>query len=156
MHRDDRGVAGFFVDIPALLTIIIAISIFTLSLFHAQSVYIREQKEEDMKQNLDDLISSFRRYHHISESPGVYNYENLEALNQSILNRTYDRQSLGFEYRIKITDNSFYENDYSFEFKTSPIPSHEQIYSRSSSVVVENDLGRVHLCSLKITIWEVG
>ncbi len=156
MHRDNRGVAGFFVDIPALLTIIIAISIFTLSIFHVQSVYIQEQKENDMKQDLDDFMSSFRRYHLIIESPGVYVSENLETLNQSILNRTYHPQSLGFEYKISITDNSLYDNDLSFEFKTSSIPSQEQVYSRSTSVVVEDALGRAHLCSLKVTIWEVG
>ena len=156
MYRDDRGIAGFFVDIPALLVIIIAISIFTLSIFHVQSVYIQEQKENDMKQDLDDFMSSFRRYHLITESPGVYVSENLEALNQTTLNRTYHPRSLGFEYKISITDNSLYENQRSFEFETSPVPSQKQVYSRSSSVVVEDELGRARLCSLKITIWEVG
>lgn len=108
-----------------------------------------------MKDDLDDFISSFRRYHLITESSGVYVSENLEALNQSLLNRTFHPQSLGFEYKISITDNSLYEDEQSFEFKTSPVPPQKQIYSRSTSVVVEDDIGRAHLCSLKITIWEV-
>lgn len=156
MRSDDKGVAGFFLDVPTLLVIIVAIMIFSLSLFHNHTVYIQNQKEEDMYKNLDDFISSFRSYPMIAENTGVYSSDNLRSLNESILNKSYPVESMGFEYKISISDNSLYDSHHSYEFSTAEIPLDKETYSRSTSVVIRDDIGRAHLSSLKIMIWEVG
>lgn len=156
MRSDDRGIAGFFVDIPALLAIIIGISIFTLSVYNAQLSYIERRNDDLMVDKLDDFMRNFRNYEFISESSGTFSAENIASLNLSILTSRYSPDSLGFHYKISIEDHSGYDEDHSTVFQTERLPKNKDVYSKTSSVLISCPMGRKHLAELQIQIWEVS
>ncbi|MFW6040989.1 MAG: hypothetical protein ACOC85_04055 [Thermoplasmatota archaeon] len=154
MKKDKKGIAGFFLDIPALLVIIIALSLFTYSIYITHTNYLEEKREQNLKKELEVMTYEFRNYDYIAESDGIFKVANLQSLNISILIESFNPDVLGYHYSIEIIDNSGYNPEYSFKFQTQDIPPNRDIYSQWSSVVVRTDGERTHLCNLRISIWE--
>ncbi len=151
--RARRGVAGFFVDIPALLLILVGISIFTASLYHSHTSYLERREEEALKEELDRFVENLRGYRYLAGSPGVFIAGRVERVNRSILNESYHPTTLGFRYSLEIEDNSGYEKDYSREINTERIPSSRDVYVKSTSIIIKEYNGRNHLAELRVSIW---
>ena len=153
MEIDRKGIAGFFIDIPALIVIIIGLSIFTASIYQAHLSYAEEKGEEHMIDDLDNFIKNFRNYDYISESEGVYRIENLRTLNSTILEKEYSPAKLEFHYKIEIIDDSNYNSKYYFSFQSDGLPKNQDIYSLKSPIILKEDTGISHLSTLRISIW---
>lgn len=153
MKIDRKGVAGFFIDIPALIVIIIGLSIFTVSIYQAHLSYSEEKREEHMINDLNNFIKVFREYDYISESEGIFRIENLKTLNSTILEREYSPTKFKFNYKIEIIDDSNYNNKYYFSFQSDELPKNQDIYSLKSSIILKEDTGINHLSTLRISIW---
>lgn len=155
IKKDESGIAGFFVDIPAILAILIGLSIFTVSMYRGYSTYLEEEGEEQGMKDLDHFMDSFRSYHVIAESPGVFSASKLSDLNMSILMETYHPQTLDYQYNITIQDHGGYAADYSCSFQTVTPPAQSDIYSTRTSLIIADGMGRNHLAELQISIWGV-
>ncbi len=156
MRSRDEGVAGFYVDLPALLTIMIGLSIFTVSIYSAHASYLERRREGEMSRRLDNFVKEFRNYKYVADSPGVFAADRLSNLNTSMIQETYPPDSLRYHYRIEIEDNSGYQKDHSVEFNTSDMPANKDIYAKSTSVIITDGSGRSHLARMTVYIWEVS
>ncbi len=150
------GVAGFFADIPALLAIIIGLSIFTFSLYSAHGSYLDRRGSEDMARRLDSFAKEFNTNSVLTSSPGVYLGEALRNLNQSDVMELYPPEALGFHYRIDFQDDSGYANGYSTSFETDKMPSQRDVFAKSTSVLITEGTGRAHLARLTFYIWRLN
>ncbi len=156
MLRGTKGVAGFFVDIPALLAIIIGIWLFSFSLYSTHSRYIEEVEMENMYHDLEDFMRMIRSEDMMVRSPGVFCGDKLQVLNHSYLVGSLDPQELGFNYRIDIRDDSSYTDTFTLSMSSAELPEDMNIYSRTSSMVLANRDGSMRLSSLQIRIWGLG
>ncbi len=154
MRKD--GVAGFFVDIPALLAIIIGISIFTFSLYSAHASYLERRGSEDMARRLDSFVTDFRSNDYLTSSPGVFTGEVLSNLNITHIKDIYSPEALRFHYRIEFEDNSNYAHSYTTSLETMNTPSEQDIFAKSSSVIITEGSGSAHLAKLTIYIWRLN
>lgn len=155
MIKDQRGVAGFFVDIPALLVIMIGLSVFTVSIYRAQSSYADRVRDENWDQKLADFMDMMRKHDLLAHRSGVFSVRNLAGLNDTTLIEAYNTSSMGFNYRIQIIDNDAYLTDHSRTFQTAGLPLNKDIYADETSIVLRQSDGRTHLSSMMVSIWEV-
>ena len=156
MRAQKQGVAGFYVDLPALLAIMIGISIFTISIYGAHTSYLERRQEGKMNRQLDNFVRDLRSYSYLAISPGVFRADRLNNLNISYIEETYPSETLGFHYQINIDDNSGYRHDHSVSFSTSPIPYDRDVYAKSTSVLIQEGSGRTHLARMTVYIWGVS
>ncbi|MFO7990769.1 MAG: hypothetical protein R6U61_00565 [Thermoplasmata archaeon] len=155
MMDDENGVAGFYVDIPALLAIIVGISIFTFTIYSAHVSYEGRMDEAEMYDELGSFMEQFRRDDYLCSDTGEFEAGKINLLNISLLEDLYSPDELGFHYRITFEDNSAYDNDYSKTYQTSSIPTDKSVYTKRSSVVIVEDNNVKHLSELRISIWSV-
>ncbi len=155
MLDDDKGVAGFYVDIPALLAIIVGISIFTFTIYSAHISYEERRETSEMYDELDSFMKQFRRDEYLCSDTGEFEGDKINLLNLSLLEELYPRDELGFHYKITFQDNSGYDNDYTTSFQTTNIPRDKSVYTKRSSVVIVEENSIKHLSELRISIWSV-
>ncbi len=155
MRSREDGVAGFYIDLPALLAIMIGLSIFTLSIYTAHASYLERRQEGEMSRRLDSFVQELRNYRSIATSPGVFAADRLSNLNTSVMKETYPPDTLRFHYRVDIEDNGGYSTDHFVSFSTLNIPSNQDVYAKSTSVVIVESSGRSHLARMTVYIWEV-
>ncbi|MGM0510697.1 MAG: hypothetical protein ACQESD_06180 [Thermoplasmatota archaeon] len=155
MKRSKEGVAGFFLDIPALLAILIAFSIFTVSIFHAQQNFSERSEIGSKEEKIRDFIRRIRTSA-LTKSEGRFEADKIANLNLSLLQDIFPPDSLNFHYNLSIEDNSQYADSYSCSFQTSKRPRTDNIYSARSPITIEERTGVSHLASLKVMIWGVG
>ncbi len=152
MRRNEKAIAGFFLDVPALLAILIGLSIFTLSIFHAQQNYNELRENESMERKLQDFIKNIRTSS-LTVGGGKMRASTIENLNISSLKDKFPPDQIGFDYNITIQDNSQYDEPYYFSFQTSDKPKNDDIYSTKSPITIEEGNGASHLASLRVLIW---
>lgn len=154
MLKDRKAVAGFFSDIPALLAILIALSIFSVSVFNAQQNFEKQKSSEDMKEKADDFLDVVLTSQ-FTKNKGRFQADKLVNLNVSSVQKFYPPNSLGFQYNLTIEDNSQYEHSYSCSFQTSSKPALGDIYSASSPINIEEENGNSHIGTVTVFIWGV-
>ncbi|MFW6072231.1 MAG: hypothetical protein ACOC6U_01885 [Thermoplasmatota archaeon] len=153
VSKNRKGIGGFFTDVPALIVIIIGLSIFTVSIYNFQSNYVEKKYQEGMEEDLKSFMKDIRNYDYISESDGVFYASNLQDLNSTRIREDYIPNSLGFDYKIEVIDNSDYTHKYNKTIKTGTVPSDMDVYVDSTSITIK-DYSQYHLGKLKIYIWE--
>ncbi len=156
MRSREDGIAGFYVDLPALLTIMIGLSIFTVSIYSAHASYLERRQQGEMSRRLDNFVKELRNFQYVANSPGVFAADRLSNLNTSMIKETYPPDTLRFHYRIEIEDNSGYQKDHSVSFATSETPTIRDVYAKSTSIMITEGSGRAHLARLTVYIWEVS
>ncbi len=152
---DNKGVGGFFTDIPALIVIIIGLSIFTVSAYNFHNEYVQKKYNDGIEENLDSFMDNIRNYDYIAESDGVFYASNVQRLNSTTIKKDFNPNSLGFNYKIEIIDTSGYEQRYDKSIETETVPSNKDVYIDSSSITIRSS-STYHLGKLKISIWECG
>ena len=155
MRRCKEGVAGFFLDIPALLAILIGFSIFAVSIFQAQQNFSERNEMELREEKTRDFIRRIRTSA-LTKSEGRFEADKIAKLNLSLLQDLFPPDPLDFHYNLTIEDNSQYDDLYSCSFQTSKRPKTENIYSARSPIIIEENTGVSRLASLKVMIWGVG
>lgn len=153
ISKNTKGIGGFFTDVPALIVIIIGLSIFTVSVYNFHDNYVEKKYEEGMEEDIESFMKDIRNYDYIAESDGVFYSSNLQELNSSVIQEDHNPELLGFDYKIKVIDNSDYEHKYNITVKTGSVPSEKDVYVDSTSIVIK-DHTTYHLAKLKISIWE--
>lgn len=153
ISKNTKGIGGFFTDVPALIVIIIGLSIFTVSVYNFHDNYVEKKYEDGMEEDLESFMKDIRNYDYIAESDGVFYSSNLQELNSTRIREDYDPNSLGFGYKIEVIDNSGYDQRYNKTINTGKVPSDKDVYVDSTSITIK-DYSQYHLGTLKIYIWE--
>ncbi len=109
-----------------------------------------------MSRRLDNFVKELRNFQYVANSPGVFAADRLSNLNTSMIKETYPPDTLRFHYRIEIEDNSGYQKDHSVSFATSETPTIQDVYAKSTSIMITEGSGRAHLARLTVYIWEVS
>lgn len=156
MRGDERGIAGFFVDGPVLLIIIIALSIFSASVYHSYQVYEEGRRTDEMEDWLEDFIHSVRTCDCLTDSPGVISGEKLSSLNNTRFTNIFRPTDLGFHYNITIDDKSGYLTDCSKWYSSGRRSTSGDIFVKRTAMVVRFKGGESHLVSVTVSIWEMS
>lgn len=156
MQSDRDAVAGFYIDIPALIAIFIGLSLFTFSIYSVHSSYMERRDSEDMTDRLELFVRDLRSNGQLTSSTGVFNGDIISTMDDARFRELYHPDTLGFDYRVEFQDNSGYTESYSTVFETADIPSHQGVYVRISSVLIREAMGINRLTMLRVTIWRVN
>ncbi len=153
MYGDRKGIAGFPLDGPLLLAILIALMLFIFTFQQLHSAQL-EDGHDDLKRQIDDFTGTLRSDDLLTISEGVICSEKLSNMNESEMEKRFSTSELGFNYRIKFVDNSGYSEDQGRVLQTSEPPKDVDIYSRHTSIIIR-DGQRNHLASMEVQIWSV-
>ena len=152
----EEAVAGPFEDIPVLIVVMIATTIFLFSMVHAYVNYLDNIENQRMRENAYSLSNSIRSYEKLTDDSkeGVYLGENVLSLTTEVLNEDFEEAKLGYHFRISIMDTSSYPNSnyYSTSFGKSNPPASGDIYSVTTSVLIKVN-EEYHTAQLMVTIW---
>lgn len=154
--RGEEAVAGPFEDIPVLIVVMIATTIFLFSMVHAYVNYLDNIEYQRMRENAYSLSNSIRSYEELTDDSkvGIYLGEKVLLLTTDDLNEDFEEASLGYHFRISILDTSSYtnSNEYSKSFGNPNPPASGDMYSVTTSVLI-NVNEEYHTARLMVTIW---
>jgi len=153
MKNDNKGIGGFFFDLPVLLLIIVFITVFTTSLYQ---VYLPIQEErERIEQNrvCIDLKNSVLNYPEIlTEDNGRFSIEKIETLEEE---RLESHLGLEEDYNYNILFQVL-ESDESWSYGHE-LPHEEKLEVGVSSYQIPVSLvdegGSSSLGRLRVSVW---
>lgn len=158
LDKDNRGVAGFFEDIPALIIVVIAIGMFTVSAAHVYAGYVAQQNTLRMYDDCREFTQSIRTYDGLTyrSQEGMFDIQKIESLANETLEYAFNRTSLGFDYQIIIRDVSDYPKPIMKSFGAFIIPLDISKITITSSVNIRISNDEIHAAQLIVTIWSWG
>jgi hypothetical protein len=155
-NREEEAVAGPFEDIPVLIVVMIATSIFLFSMVHGYVNYLDNVEDQRMRDNAYSLSNSIRSYEELLDGSkeGVFLGEKVLSLTTETLNNDYKEAELGYRFRIAILDTSDYPNahDYSRSYGDSNPPANGNIYSITTSILISVN-EEYHTAQLIVILW---
>ncbi len=155
LSKDNRGIAGFFEDIPALIVVVIAIGMFTVIMVHAYAGYVAQQNALRMYEDCREFTQSIRTYDSLiyQSQEGMFDVQKMETLTNETLEYDFNRTSLGFDYQILIRDVSDYPKPIVKSFGTFHIPPNIGKITITSSINIRVSSDEIHAAQLIVTIW---
>ncbi len=157
------AVAGFFEDIPALMVVVIGVTIFFASMINAFMNYSVTQFEDDPQegQKLLEAIISYSGLTKDGYKDGTFDRGKLRNLTIEDLERDIFTE---FEYEIYVEDVSDYPDRENYTFNTSKVPGvHENVEFRLRIIYPVNIYTSIephhrqtclHGAFLRITLWK--
>jgi hypothetical protein len=152
----DDAFAGSFEELPVILVVLVAISLFSVSLAHAST----SRGESDAREKLQQDCLTFSALVRSSEalgagnSPGTYDMVCLANLSVSDFLAEFNSTSLGFEYLVTIQCIDLDKGNISLsrDIMSSEIPLGGIVAAHHTCVNVDNG-GRVGMARLTVSIW---
>ena len=157
------AVAGFFEDIPALMVVVIGVTIFLASMINAFMNYSVRQYEDDPQegQKLLEAIVSYPGLIKDGYKDGTFDRGKLRNLSIEDLERDIFTD---FDYEIYVEDVSDYPDRENFTFNTSKVPDADEnvefrlrlIYPVNifTSIEPHQQQTCIHGAVLRITLWK--
>lgn len=154
MRRDRRGVGGFFEELPAIIIIVIALSIFFISSLYAYGNIVSAEssirKMSDAKMCAMCIISSKNL---MIVKDGVVKERTIDA--RKLENITGEELSeeinIKCSFRIEIIDVSNYPKNMTKLIKWGEEGEETYIFEYPGVIYVDDD--EVHACRIKVSIW---
>lgn len=154
INDDESAVAGFFEDLPTLLIVLIATTLFISTLVNTVTTYRDYKETEYRRENLDQFVEEIRRWDYlVLEEEGQFIGGRLLNLNKTKMERNFNKTALQHDYRIFIDDRSDYPKEFDVVVETKEIPDDVEVYSKSTAVTVVDEMGNEHLCEMIVSIW---
>jgi hypothetical protein len=155
INRDD-AIAGAFEELPVLLVVLVAISLFSVSVAHAASSWA----ESDDYLNLQDDCQTFAGMVRASDTlcaegkTGIYDIGKLQNISQEDFLEEFNSTLLGFGYRVTIQciDPETGNVTLGVEIQTSEMPQNLELASFHTCVNVD-DAGATGAARITVTIW---
>jgi len=140
-----------FEELPALLVVLIAISLFTVSVAEATMTWNENQEWEMLQKDCKTFLKLLRcsELLCIPNSPGIFDQAKLSNISTNELAQTFNTSDLGFEYRISIQTML---NNVSLLFYSSAFPESGMVCTSHSCVNLDNQ-GRIGGARLVVSIW---
>ncbi len=154
---DDKGVAGFFEDLPSFMIIVIALGVLISSIFYSSLHYIEAWEENDKYEACMELLEGLENYdkllvvggHTAQPISGFFSLEKLENMNTTVLKKALRSE---YEYTVIIKDLENSSQSWSFGDEPSPNEKLEKV-SMFTTIVLKIEGDEPHLARLKVTLW---
>ena len=142
-----------FEELPALMVVLIAISLFSVSVAHATMSWDDNQEFITLQEDCQTFSNMVRSSDILcsENSAGVYNLANIQNVSSEALLKKFNSTLLGFEYRITIQP---IDNQTAISFQSGEVPDILQMATVHTCVnIVESS--RITAARLIVSIWEV-
>ena len=142
-----------FEELPAIMVVLIAISLFSVSVAHATMSWDDNQDYLTLQENCQTFVGMVRNSDILcGENPaGVYDFASIQNISSETFLKEFNSTLLGFEYRISIQP---IDNQTAITFQSSEIIDIMQVATVHTCVnIVES--GRITAARLIVSIWEV-
>jgi len=147
---DSTGI-GAIEELPALLVVLIAISLFSVSFAQATTSWNENQDFIVMQKNCQKFSEMVRSSDILcgENSAGIYDFHRVQNISSNFFNQ-YNSSLLGFEYLITIQP---FNNSSFYSVQSSMMPEASEIVTFHTCVnIILND--RITGARLIVSIWE--
>ncbi len=159
IDRENIGVAGFFLDIPVFMIIIISLSLFFLAFANNYSAYNEAIDEQERYKNTVDLHRQVMIYRNIRDDEtsraGHFCIEKLDDIEEEQVLEDITTEG---RYDYSITIDIHDDHDGEWEFKTEEAPERklEINYFSTPVTIIERDEGeeKRYIGKLLVILWE--
>ena len=159
LRKSNKGIAGFFEELPAILIILVGIGIFLFSIISVFLMYTNARKIEQKFDEIYDLSRTIRAYHKIlfngtfTTTPvaTIIDKEKIALLNNNEV-LTDIKVSGNRQFHFWVTDKEDPTNAWDFGHK---VPGDEiaKLFVETTVVIkINNDVYHVGL--LRVALWE--
>lgn len=154
LRRDVEGIGGFFEDLPALMIVLIATSIFIVSMISTVMTYQKYTEKVYLQNNLDRFVNEMRNFGFLTldEIEGRFYGERVNTLNEKNITDNFPSLTRNFNFSVIIDDRSSYKIKY--ETHVNEIPKDTEVFSESTSITIVDSMGNEHLGKMIISIWK--
>ncbi len=153
---DEKGIAGFFEDLPTLLIVLVATTLFLSTMLNTVMTYRDYKETQYIREDLNQFIEEIRNWNYlVLEERGQFAGDRVSSLDADRMKKEFNTTALGYNYRVFIEDRSDYPRQFDKTIHTEEIPDEVEIYSRSSFVTVVDERGNEHLCEMVVSIWAI-
>lgn len=154
--RGDDAIAGAFEELPVILVVLVAVSLFSVSVAHA-AISMNEGRE---RAKLQETCLAFAELVRSSEllsgdsGPGIFNRECLLKLSRNDFCQEFNSTIIGFEYRIIIQcmDADTGNITLNTEIQTSEIPANAEVAIYHTCVNID-DGGVMGFARMSVSVW---
>ena len=152
----DEAVAGAFEELPVLLVVLVAVSLFSVSVAHSAASWGAEDDYSNLQEDcqaFSEMVRSSRTLC-LEGRSGIYDYSRLQNMSQSNFFEEFNSTLLGFEYRVIVQclDTGAGNISQNVTIRTSEMPKGAPLATFSTCVSVDFD-GRMGAARLTATIW---
>ncbi len=148
----EDAISGAFEELPALLVVLIAISLFSVSLAHATMSWDDNQEYNALQEDCQTFARIVRNSNVLcgEKHAGTYDLARIQNISNKAIMDNFNSTLLGFEYRILIQPVGNYS---AIIFQSSEMSDNFNIATFHTSVNLINN-GKVSGARLIVSIWE--
>jgi hypothetical protein len=145
-------------EVPALLVVVLGLSIFILSIAQAYVAYAVQAEQMRGQELVRQFATSINSYEEITWDwrPGVFDSVKLATLPDEAVLREFNPESLGFQYQITVVDVSSYscESRDTYRLNSSQMPLGDDVYTTVWPAIVRHNAEEYHAAQLIVSMWE--
>jgi len=157
---NDRGVVGFYEDVPALLIVVVATVIFLASIYSAVNRHGQRTEISDFEREAVEFAEGVRASPLLlyEDNVGQFDATKVQYLDSENLTLSFDHPD--FYYRVELIDVSNYSVKYNqtwsrepdFNFTEEHYEEGRKVIHLSVTIVVDTD--EIHPARLRVEVWK--
>lgn len=155
----DGAIAGAFEELPTLLVVLVAISLFSVSVAHAASSWGESDDYTDLQEDCLTFAGMVRASNTLCVQckTGIFDIGKLQNISNEDFMEEFNSTLLGFGYRVTIqcVETETGNVTLSREIQTSEMPQNLDLASFHSCVNVDN-AGTTGAARITVTIWRLS
>lgn len=154
LKNNQKGVAGFFEDLPTLIVVLLATALFISSLLNTVITFSEYKENEYMRDSLNRFVEEIRGWDHlVLEEEGQFIGDRVTGLDRYKLEKAFNTSVRGHQYRVVFDDRSSYPQQFNNIVETQEPPRYANIYTKSTTVTIVDEIGNEHLSVMIVSIW---
>jgi hypothetical protein len=152
----DKGAAGVFEDLPALLVVLIALGIFIASIFFSTTNYIKTWEHNERYEECLELLEALENYDDIlvlgkttgQPIAGLFSVQRLNEISTSGI-----QSDILSEYEYHIAIKSYRNISLVWSFGNEPKTEDIERTMMFTTIAIEVNQNEIHTGQLRVTIW---
>ncbi len=156
LGADSAGIAGAFEELPTLMVVLVAVSLFSVSVAHAASSWNGTEDYSGLQEDCLTFSGMVRASETLCDDgkPGTFSYNKLQNLSGEEFLKEFNATSLGIGYRVVVQcmDTGTGNIALNWTVQSADIPKGVDLATFGSCVGVNNN-GRIGAARLTVTIW---
>ncbi len=154
INREEEAIAGAFEELPALLVVLIAISLFSVSFAYATTSWAEDREylglQEDCR-TFSSMVRSSTTFCGDCDA-GLFDLSRVQNITNYSIQNEFNSTILDFDYRVSIQP---IEGNSSITFQTSEILDMANVATYHTCVNVL-DSGNITSARLIVSIWRLS
>lgn len=153
---DGEGISGAFEELPALLVVLVAISLFTVSMAHSYSAYGSNSDRLKLQEDCQDFARMVRNADMLcpDSRSGEFDMIALQNLSTETFLEEFNPELLGFQYRVTVQDLDMETGNVSMSITIQSAEMENALDIATFSTCVNLvDFDRVGAGRLTVSIW---